>query len=151
MRALDQAGSLFWLLVAVYVFMESLRLGLGTPRNPGMGFMTFGGSILLAIFSLIIFFQGFFKREKPEAKPPAAETLWARVLAVAVALLLYSCLMPFLGYLINTFLLMSFLFGIIRRMKWRWVFVSSFATTAATYYLFSKLLNCQFPYGLFGV
>jgi hypothetical protein len=151
MRIYDQVGSLFWLLIAVYVCIGSLRLGLGTPRSPGMGFMTFGGSVLLGIFSLIVFFRGFFTREEPKTEVPRAGRLWTRVLMVAIALLIYSSLMSFLGYLINTFLLMIFLFGIIRRMKWRWVFVSSFVATFATYYIFSKWLNCQFPYGLFGL
>ncbi len=150
-RIYDQVGGLFWLLIAIYVCIESLRLGLGTPRNPGMGFMTFGGSILLGIFSLIVFFQGFLKKEEPKGEGLLAERLWIRVCIVAIALLIYSALMSFLGYLINTFLLMIFLFGIIRRMNWWWVFISSFVTTLATYYIFSKWLNCQFPYGRFGL
>jgi hypothetical protein len=117
MRIYDQVGSLFWLLIAVYVCIESLRLGLGTARSPGMGFMTFGGSVLLGIFSLIVFFQGFSKKEEPKAEAPPAGRLWIRVLIVAIALLIYSSLMSVLGYLINTFLLMIFLFGIIRKMK----------------------------------
>ena len=150
MRIYDQVGSLFWLLIAVYVCIESFRLGLGTPRSPGMGFMTFGGSVLLGFFSLVVFFQGFFKKEEPKTEAPPTGRLWTRVLIIAIALLIYSSLMSVLGYLINTFLLMIFLFGIIRRMKWGWVFVSSFVTTVTTYYIFSKWLNCQFPYGLFG-
>ncbi len=151
MKIYDQAGSLFWLLVAVYVCTESFRLGLGTPRSPGMGFMTFGASVLLGIFSLIVFFRGFLKKEETKGEIPPAGRLWIRVCVVAIALLFYSSFMPVLGYLITTFLLMTFLFGIIRKMNWWWVLVSSFVSTFATYYTFSKWLNCQFPYGIFGL
>jgi Tripartite tricarboxylate transporter TctB family len=149
MRIFDQLGSLFWLFMAIYVCIESLRLGTGTPRSPGMGFMTFGASVVLGFFSLIVFIQTFFKKEESNPQAPFSGVLWTRVVFVTIALLIYSQLMPVLGYLISTFLMMSFLFGIVKKMKWWWVFISSFLTTLGTYYLFSKCLNCQFPDGLF--
>ena len=60
-RTLDQTSSLFWLLVSISVFVESLRLGIGTPQNPGMGFMTFGASGILGILSLLLFLKASFK------------------------------------------------------------------------------------------
>ena len=42
MKRNDQRSSLFWLLLSIAIVIESLRLGIGTPRNPGMGFMSFG-------------------------------------------------------------------------------------------------------------
>ena len=150
-RVYDQVGTLSWLLIALYVCFESLRLGLGTPRSPGMGFMPFGASVLLGCFSLIVFFRSLFRKAEPKGEAVSAGRMGIRVLIVAITLLLYSKVMPVLGYLISTFLLMSFLFGIIRKMKWWWVFVSSLMTTLATYYVFSKWLNCQFPYGYFGL
>jgi hypothetical protein len=138
--------------MAVYVCQESVRLGIGTPHGPGMGFMTFGASILLGVFSLIVLIRTSLKR-KGDNEPDRIHGgfLWTRVVIVTGALLAYSQAMPLLGYLISTFLLMTFLFGIVRRMRWRWVLASSLVTTLATYYLFSKWLNCQFPDGLFGL
>ena len=52
MKTLDLASSLFWLFVSIAVFVESLRLGIGTLRSPGMGFMTFAASGILGILSL---------------------------------------------------------------------------------------------------
>ena len=152
MKIYDQLGSLFWLLMAVYVCMESVRLGLGTLRNPGMGFMTFGASVLLGVFSLIVFLQTSLKKEeRAKAQAPSTGGLWVRVFFVTAGLLIYSQAMPVLGYLFSTFLLMTFLFGVVRKTKWWWALISSSLTTLATYYLFSKLLNCQFPDGFFGM
>ena len=146
----DRWSSLFWFVLSVTVFVESIHLGIGTPRSPGTGFMAFGASGLLGILSFILFLKTTLKSEKP-GEPLFAGSLWNRVAFAAIALLFYAWLMPLLGYIISTFLLMTFLFWIVRGQKWWWVLTSSFLTTIATFYLFSNLLNCQFPAGLFGL
>ena len=150
----DRGSSFFWLTFSLLVFIESFRLGLGTLRNPGMGFITFGASGLLGILSLILFLQTIVRKEKSKTEPlerPFAGSLWKRVLSVLAALLIYSKVLPVAGYIISTFLLMSFLFWIVRGQRWWWVFASSFLATFVTYYVFSVWLNCQFPRGLFGL
>jgi hypothetical protein len=150
MKALDQTSSLFWLLVSLSVFIESLRLGIGTLHNPGRGFLTLGASGILGILSLILFLQASLKKEEVKAQPFFAGPLWKRILLVLIVLILYSRLMPVLGYLISTFLLMTSLFFILERKTIVSVFVSSILITVVTYFVFSKWLNCQFPDGLFG-
>jgi hypothetical protein len=149
MKTLDQTSSLFWLLVSVVVVIESLRLGIGTPHNPGMGFLTFGASGILGILSLILFLQASL-RGKEKTAPFFASPLWKRVLLVLFGLIPYSKFMPVLGYLISTFVLMIVLFWILERRKIGFVLISSVLATLVTYIVFSKWLNCQFPQGLFG-
>ena len=116
-----------------------------------MGFIAFGASGLLGILSLILLFQRILKKEEFKMESLFPGKLWRRVLYVLIALLTYSQLMPWGGYLLSTFLLMSFLFWIVRGQRWWWVLVSSLLSTVITYYLFSKWLNCQFPEGFFGL
>jgi hypothetical protein len=151
MKTLDQTSSLFWLLVSLSVFIESVRLGIGTPQNPGMGFLTFGASGLLGVLSLLLFLQASLQKDKTKAPSLFAGKLWKRILFILVLLILYSRTMPVLGYLISTFLLMTALFWILERKKIVWVLVCSILTTLFTYFVFSKWLNCQFPDGLFGL
>jgi putative tricarboxylic transport membrane protein len=150
MNTLDQTSSLFWLLVSASVFIGSLRLGIGSLHNPGMGFLTFGASGILGVLSLILFLQATLRKKEVIAAPFFAGPLWKRILLVLIALILYSRLMSVLGYLISTFLLMTFLFLILERRKFVFVFISSILATVVTYLVFSKWLNCQFPDGLFG-
>jgi putative tricarboxylic transport membrane protein len=150
-KTYDQGSSLFWLVFSICVLVESLRLKIGTLHDPGMGFMSFGASGLLGILSIILLIQTFFKKEETKIAPLFLGTLWGRVFLVIIALLIYSRLMPIAGYLISTFLLMSFLYWIVKGQKWWWVLVSSFLTTTISYYIFSKWLNCQFPEGFFGL
>jgi hypothetical protein len=151
MKVYDQTSSLFWLLLSICVSLESLSLGIGTLRNPGMGFMSFWTSVILGILSLALLFQACRKKQETGLKTPAAGHLWKRVLLVLIVLGLYCAAMPILGYLISTFILMGFLFWILKRTQvWQAVLWSVLATLI-TYYVFSKWLNCQFPDGLFGL
>ena len=151
MKVYDQGSSLFWLLFSILVFIESIRLGIGTLQNPEMGFMSFGASGLLGLLSLILFFQTSFRKEEAEIKSPFHGTLWKRVFFLLIVLLLYTKFMPVGGYLISTILLMTFLSFVVERQKVWWVLTFSFLTTLVTYYVFSKWLNCQFPSGIFGL
>ena len=64
MKVLDQTSSLFWLLISISVLVESLRLGIGTLRDPGLGFLTFGASGLMGILSLVLFIQACLRKER---------------------------------------------------------------------------------------
>lgn len=154
MKSYDRGSGLFWLAFSLLIFMESLRLGIGIPRRPGVGLLAFGASGLLGILSLILFVRTFFKKEHTGKKPFVSGPRWKRIPVVLAALLIYSAFMPVVGYLISTFLLMSFLFWIlwiVREQKWWWVFVSAFLVTIISYYVFSVWLNCQFPSGFLGL
>jgi hypothetical protein len=150
METLDQTSSLFWLLVSISVFAESIRIGVGTVQNPGMGFMTFGASGILGVLSLVLFFQASLPKEDVPHKPLFAGRMWRRVLFVLLALTIYARVMPILGYLISTFLLMSLLFWVLERKRIGFVLLYALLTTLFTHLVFSKWLNCQFPHGLFG-
>jgi hypothetical protein len=150
MKTLDRTSSLFWLLVSISVFAESLRIGIGTVQNPGMGFVAFGASGILGILSLVLFLQASLRKEDAPSKPLFAHTLWRRVLFVLLALTVYARVMPELGYLISTFLLMSLLFWVLERGRIGFVLLYSLLATIFTHLVFSKWLNCQFPQGLFG-
>jgi hypothetical protein len=150
MKILDQASSLFWLLVSILVFAESLRIGIGTVHNPGMGFMTLGASGILGILSFVLFLQASVRKEDLGHKPLFAGTMWRRILFVLLVLSVYARVMPLVGYLISTFLLMGLLFWVLERKKVWMVMISSVLATLCTYMVFSKWLSCQFPDGLFG-
>ena len=150
MKSYDQGSSLFWLLLSISVLFESLRLGVGTLHKPDMGFMSFGASGLLGIFSVILFIKASLRKGGTDAGPLFSGTLWKSILPVLVAMILYSMWMPVLGYIISTFLLMLFLLWILDRKKVWLKFALSLLCVFGTYYVFSVLLNCQFPSGLFG-
>jgi hypothetical protein len=145
----DRAAGLFWLMFGIIVSIASYRLGLGSVREPGTGFLPFGAGILLAILSLCSLFQNSRKQIHPK-EPLFKNTFWLKVILVFIALLVYAQLLPHGGYIMCTFLLMFFLFFIVEKQKiWKVAFYS-LLTVGSTYYVFSKALNLQFPVGPFG-
>jgi putative tricarboxylic transport membrane protein len=150
MKNLDRISSLFWLFFAIYILIESIHIGIGRLQKPHAGFMAFCGSLLLGIFSLTLFLQTFFRKEPVEPVPSFSIPLWKRVSVILLSLIIYVIIFEKAGYLIATFLLMTFLLASLREMKWRWILVTSFLITFLSYYVFTKGLGVQFPYGLFG-
>jgi hypothetical protein len=150
MKTYDQGSSLFWMLFSIYVLIESFRIGIGSLQNPGMGFSSFGASGLLGILSLVLFFQASLKQVSTRGGSLFADIQWKRIVFILIMLVIYSKVMPLLGYVISTFLLMTFLFWILERKKMWQVFLLSIVTTILTYFVFSKWLNCQFPNGPLG-
>ena len=90
MKLYDQTSSLFWLLVSVAVFLESIRLGVGTLHNPGRGFLTFGASGILGILALVLFIQASLRKGNGRREPLFAGKMWKRILFVLVVLWLYA-------------------------------------------------------------
>jgi hypothetical protein len=150
-KRLDLASGLFWLLAAIAVFRESLRLGVGSLHNPGRGFMALGASGILGLLAIAVLLRAALQKEAAPAGPLFRGGKWPRVLAVLAALGAYAALMPHLGYLISTFALMTVLFYVLERKKPVRVVAAALASTLVTYFVFSKWLNCQFPEGLFGL
>jgi putative tricarboxylic transport membrane protein len=154
MRTFDLRSGLFWLLLSIAVITESLRMGIGTVQNPGMGFMSFWAGGLLAILSLGLLVGTILKKRRGGNEAALTGAGRKKALFVLGALVVYAVIMPVVGYLIGTFLLMTFLYWFAdpTGMRWfLWCLVLSFLTTAVSYYVFSVLLNCQFPPGVLGI
>jgi F0F1-type ATP synthase assembly protein I len=155
MKTLDLRSGLFWLVLSVAVLVESLRMGIGTFQNPGMGFMSFWAGGLLAFLSLILFFKTILKKRVHQHETTFSGGAWQKkVLTILSVLVAYALIMPVAGYTISTFFLMTFLYWFADPSGMRW-FLScvllSVLTTAISYYVFSVLLNCQFPAGALGI
>jgi hypothetical protein len=147
----DKGTSLFWLFVSIVVSIAAFHLGLGKLSAPGSGFVPFGAAVLLGLLSVVCFLQAVMRKgSEAKAEPLFKGTLWYRVVFACLALFAYAQVIPFLGYNITTFLLMTFLFWITGRQKVWKVVIYSMGTTVITYYVFSKSLNLQFPVGPFG-
>lgn len=148
----QQAASLFWMAFSILVIYGASQLGIGDPSAPGVGFLSFGAACLLLIFSTTRLIQASLAGERQGTATEALfrGKLWWRVVLVMAGLFSYTYVLPLLGYVIATFLLMLLLLWVAGGRK-IWV-VSAYAAcmTVVTYYVFSKCLQCQFPMGPFG-
>ncbi len=134
----------FFLGFASLVLWQSLRLGLGTLREPGSGFLSFCAAMPLALFSMVLIHRGWGIRES--LKGPSH-----RVILALVSLFVYSLTLNALGFIVATFLLVGILFHLGESRRWWALLWMSALVTFLAYLVFGVLLSVYFTRGLLGI
>jgi heme A synthase len=149
-----RVGSIFWLVIGIYVAISAYRLGLGNFRQPGPGFIFSLMALLLIILSVIDLGTTFIGKSKGEKEKPEAPlwkgVRWQKVLIVLVGISIYNYLFNFLGFLLSTFLLMIFLFKAVEPTRWWVSILASLITILLSYGIFNLWLKVPFPIGVLG-
>jgi len=151
MKKYDQMSSLLWLALAFYIGIESLRLPLGSWRDPGPGFLPLGAGIGLAILSLTVFSQARFRTEGRTRKGWYSQERWKSLLVILGVLFGYALFLDFLGFLVSTFLLLVMLFRFVEPQRWIVAIGGSALASIASYIVFEVWLKTQLPKGIFGI
>jgi hypothetical protein len=154
MKTHHRVGSIFWLAVGIYTAISAYRLGLGSFRQPGPGFIFFLMALLLTILSAIDLGTTFIGKSKGEKEKPDEPlwlgVRWQKVLLVLVGISVYIYVFNFLGFLFSTLLLMIFLFKAVEPTKWWVSILASVITILISYGVFNLWLKVPFPQGVLG-
>ena len=146
----DLISGVFWLIFSIFVIEESCRLGLGTLQDPQPGFVTFIASMVLGALSIILLVSTKWQRskviEKAEMVTFSRERL-PKVLFVIVSLFVYAILLPTLGFIFCTMIIIGFLLRVIEPQKWSVVICASLFVPLICYIIFNILLKAQLPEG----
>ena len=149
----DKWSSLVWLGIAVFICMGSLRLSLGTFRNPGPGFLSFFAGLIAGVLALVVHLQTRRIPSSAEKSKP----LWMdksrgrKMILTVLALLGYAVIMNYLGFLVSTFIFLVFLLRVIEPQRWPVALLGSLAASAAFFCIFEIGLQSQLPKGPFRV
>lgn len=148
----DRISGAFWLVFGVFVTIESYRMGLGTLRRPGPGFLFFWAGILMAILSLIVLSRAWAdsRREALPTKAIFGPIDFLKIALVSASVFLYALFMERLGFIPVTMILLLFLLGVIERKGITLSVFISVVVTAAAYLIFEVLLHSQLPKGFLG-
>ena len=150
-RGLDIFSGLFLLLFAIFIAVESYRLGLGEWNNPGAGTFAFGAALLLGIMSLSVFVKGLRKRSEKEISISDSERLqWQNVVSVLTGMIVYTFIFDKIGFILTTFLLMGFLLRVVTPQHWFVTILIAFFCAVGSYLLFNVLLGAELPKGILG-
>jgi putative tricarboxylic transport membrane protein len=148
MRTGEALAAAFWLAVALGVTWSGWDLGLGTLNDPGPGGMVFWVGVAMTALSVAALVAAL-------ARSPASGglaslwqgTRWWLVPYVVALLTLYAWLLPTLGFLATTTLLLLVLFMTIDRQNWIGPPLGAILATAAVYIVFHRWLGTQLPAG----
>lgn len=146
----EKISVLFWLVIGVSVTLASIKLGIGRVSNPGPGFMSFFAGLLVIFLSLLLAGSEIRKRGY---KLPSHFTPSTNVNFIIALCSLFGFVLVFntLGYLISIGLFVFILFKTTAPKKWLSPLYWSIGVSLATYFLFSFLLKCTFPKGIFNL
>jgi putative tricarboxylic transport membrane protein len=141
-------GALFWVAVGILACYGAARLGVGGVTEPGAGFIFFWAGLVLVILALIVLVDSL--RSSEDMAREMAEMNWAKIALVLLSLLLYAFFLERLGFVLTTFVLLSFLLGRIEGINWFRSLGVAAGAALANYAIFELWLKIRLPKGLFG-
>jgi hypothetical protein len=146
----DAYAAFFFLAFIAYFGIEALNYPIGTSlRKVGPGFFPLVCLSFLAIFSILLLSQSV------KSWPKNLRARWphsaAPALIVLSSIFAYGFILPWLGFLITTFLfsLLLFFYGYPRRPVM--TILGAAVTSLLAVLVFEVWLKIQFPHGLIGV
>ena len=133
------AVALFWVALGILVCYGATRLGLGSVTEPGSGFIFFWSGLIA---------EGLGSTE--EIVHETGETNWVKIALVLLSLVLYAFFLERLGFVLTTFVLLSFLLGWIERTNWARSLGVASAAALGSFAIFELWLKIRLPKGIFG-
>ncbi len=151
MKKADLITGFVLLALSGYVIWESLQMPQSATFGPGVGFLPFWLGALLAVLALILLVNAWRRPEDPQERPPfPGKKALISVSLVLAGLAAYIILMEWLGFVVNTVLLVTFLLKGVERERWPMTLLIAVLTTAALYIIFRVLLGIKLPANFLG-
>ncbi len=147
MRTGDVIAAAFWLAIGLGIAYSGRDLGLGRLNEPGSGFMIFWVGVVMSALSAAALI-GALRRPAGDGLASLWSGLrWHYVPYVVVLLLAYAWLLPALGFLAVTVLLLVILFRTVDPRGWVASIAGAVITTGVAYLVFGRWLGTQLPAG----
>ncbi|MET0500185.1 MAG: tripartite tricarboxylate transporter TctB family protein [Candidatus Binatia bacterium] len=141
-------SALFWVAVGILVCYGATRLGVGSVTEPGSGFIFFWSGLILVILSLVVVAESL--RRSEDRVQEIGELNWVKIALVLLSLVLYAFFLEKLGFVLTTFILLSFLLGWIEGTAWARAIGVASAAALGSFAIFELWLKIRFPKGIFG-
>jgi putative tricarboxylic transport membrane protein len=153
MRRYHLISSLVFLVCGVFITVSSLRIHVGTFRDPGAGLFPLITGILMGIISGGMFIKSYLQSISAGQEPLGKDKrLWHnKSVAAVVIMLLYAITIDWLGFLTVTFLILFILYKAVGNLSLKVSLGGAILTAAIAYLLFKLWLNVQLPVGPLGV
>jgi hypothetical protein len=137
--------TLLFLALALGALFEAMKLPFGRVSTPADGFFPAVLAALLAVTSLLAFVDA---RRAGEAGGVRQERLtWEKILLTVGSLLAFAFLFATLGYLVTTFLFVTFLLRTVERKSWGLALAIGLSASFVSYVVFGLLLGTPLPSG----
>jgi len=148
----ERVGVFFWAAVGLITVYGSFRLGPGTLREPGPGFLAFLAGCFIFFLAVIDILLSILLRKRDWTKLSTlwAEVNWHRPLIILLVTLGFILVLERLGFILSGFLVMFSIFRWVERMSWGKSILIPVVTLSLTYLVFGFLLKLNLPKGILG-
>jgi hypothetical protein len=143
----DRISSIVLIVFSIVICFASFKMGLGTIRTPGSGFLPFFCAVFIGLFSLPTLVKSILE-QKLKALPSQEPISLRKVIRIILGLILYTLFLGLLGFKLSTFLFMLFLFRGIETIKWKWAVLFSISAVLFSYLVFDIWLQTMLPKSL---
>ena len=150
MKNLQLVSGMIIMAFAALICFDSSKLSFGSPGRPGPGFFPLGLGILLFLLSLTFVLKTALKWGGISDSARALWTglRWKQIPYTLAALLGYALLLNRLGYLICTWILMTYLFWGKGAKRKGIAVIGAMIVSVMSYMIFRGLLKVRLPLGL---
>ena len=142
------AIALFWVALGILVCYGATQLGLGSVTEPGSGFIFFWSGLILVILSLMALAESL--RSSEEIAQETGEMNWVKIGLVLLSLVLYAFFLERLGFVVTTFVLLTFLLSWIEGTSWARSLGVASAAALGSFAIFELWLKIRLPKGILG-
>jgi hypothetical protein len=143
----EKIALLLWFLLCAFVSFESWRMGVGSFRVPGPGFLTFGVSVIVALLVVAVFLKERREKSTGNAAPLFKGKKVRNIIFGFGFLFAYPLLLNQLGFFLCNLLFAGSCLKVIAGKKWREVMAVSIGVAVSSYLLFDLWLALQLPKG----
>jgi putative tricarboxylic transport membrane protein len=140
------AIALFWVALGTLVCYGATQLGLGSVTEPGSGFIFFWSGLILVILSLMALAESL--RSSEEIAQETGQMNWVKIGLVLLSLVLYAFFLERLGFVVTTFVLLTFLLSRIERTSWARSLGVASAAALGSFAIFELWLKIRLPKGI---
>jgi putative tricarboxylic transport membrane protein len=142
------ASAIFWVAAGILACYGATRLGLGSVTDPGAGFIFFWSGLILVFLSLLVLVDSI--RSGADMPADMGKINWAKIVLILLSLVLYGYFLERLGFVLTTFVLLSFLLGWVESTHWGRALAVAGAAALACFGIFELWLKIRLPKGIFG-
>jgi putative tricarboxylic transport membrane protein len=151
MKKADIFTGIILLVLSGYMIVVSSQMKSPGSLGTGAGFLPFWLGVALAVLSVVLIVSARrYPIDVANRSPFPAKQAFISIMLVLAGLAGYIMLMERLGFIVNTFLFVTFLMKVVERAHWRKSLQVSVLATGALYVVFQVLLSIGLPKNMFG-
>ncbi len=148
----DTVTAALMLAMAGYITFQGVDLDVGDSQNPGSGYILFYTGLIMAGLSTAVLVQSLLPSGDPTGVLQVFSGIrWGKIIYVTALLLGYTAVLPTLGFIIATTILLIILFKTVEPQSWTVSIVGSVLTTLSAWLVFVHWLGTQLPFGIFEI